>query len=81
MISRENPTAFTYPRGKAQKRRELFDAWLMMSERVKGMNAIVQNDVRVSLEETEAYEKQAGLLLLDIASLTRRTLRLLHSED
>lgn len=81
MISRENPTAFTYPRGKAQKRRELFDAWLMMSERVKGMNAIVQNDVRVSLEETEAYEKAAGLLLLDIATLTRRTLRLLHSED
>jgi hypothetical protein len=58
--------------------RDLFDSWCVVAERVKGMNAIVQNDMVLSLEELDDYEKQAGLLLLDIATLTRRTLRHLN---
>jgi hypothetical protein len=75
-----SPT-WSYPRGRTKANRELFDAWLILAERVKGMNSIVQNDMMLSMDTLDEYEKQAGLLLLDIATLTRRTMRHLHSED
>jgi hypothetical protein len=58
---------------KIKADKALFDEWQVMSQRVRSMSAIVQNDMEITITELIEWEWAVTVFEDEFAQLVRRT--------